>query len=298
MLIDVCLCTFRRSFVTETLRSVEAALCPQGAEIRVIVIDNDNTPSARGMVLAQAAVMARPVRYLHVPGANISIARNAGLVAATADWIAFIDDDEVAEPGWLLALVARQQETGADAVFGPSRAIYGPEAPGWMVSGDFHSQVAVARGGQVETGHTCNALLRWRDAVWRDQRFAVERGRTGGEDTEFFFRLHRMGARYALAEDAVVRETVPPARQHLSWLLHRRFRIGQSHAASAVSPPARLRLFGLAAVKSAYCLLRAGLALANAERQAFWLLRATLHGGVCAGCLHLPEAALYGGPSR
>ena len=234
---------------------------------------------------------------MHAPGANISIARNAGLDAADGDWVCFLDDDEVVDKDWLTALVARQKETDADAVFGHSRAMYDENAPQWIVDGDFHSQFAAPRGGVVETGHTCNALLRWGDAPWRAERFELERGRSGGEDTEFFFRLRGMGATYAIADDSIVREGVPPSRLTLNWLLRRRFRIGQSYAASAEGIAARIKLFGLAAFKAAYCFLRAGLAFPKEERRAFWLMRGTMHSGVCAGCLKLPQRALYGAQS-
>ncbi|MDX1780130.1 MAG: glycosyltransferase family 2 protein [Thalassovita sp.] len=294
MKIDICICTFRRPSVTETLQSVDAAHHPDGAVIRLIVIDNDDRPTARGRVAATAADMALPVRYFHVPGGNISIARNAALDAANGDWIVFLDDDERVDRDWLIALLERQHQTGADAVFGCSRAEYGPGAAGWIVNGDFHSQSPVERGGVIETGHTCNALLRWGAAPWRQQRFDPGRGRSGGEDTEFFFRLRRLGACYAIADSSIVREAVPAARQSLRWLLRRRFRIGQSYAASALSYPERVRLLALAAMKSGYCILRAGLVSGGRERRAFWLLRGVMHAGICAGCLKWPQRALYG----
>ena len=295
MKIDICICTFRRPSVTGTLRSVDRAQHPDSAAIRLIVIDNDDRPTACDRVAATAAELALPVRYFHVPGGNISIARNAALDAADGDWIVFLDDDERVDRDWLIALLERQQQTGADAVFGCSRAEYGPGTAGWIVNGDFHSQSPAQRGGDIETGHTCNALLRWGAAPWRRQRFDPGRGRSGGEDTEFFFRLRRLGAHYAIAEKSVVRESVPVSRLSLRWLLRRRFRIGQSYAASALSNPERARLLALAAIKSGYCVLRSGLALGGPERRAFWLLRGVMHAGVCAGCLNLPQRALYGG---
>lgn len=294
MKIDLCLCTFRRPQVTDTLRSVAQADLPRGASLRVIVIDNDDTPSAREVVESTAKETGLDVLYRHVPGANISIARNGGLDAATGDWIAFLDDDEIVEPDWLTALTDQAEATGADAVFGHSRAIYGPQTPDWMVEGDFHSQFAAPRGDVVETGHTCNALLRWGDAPWRAERFEIARGRSGGEDTEFFFRLRNMGARYAIADQSIVREEVPAPRLSLSWLMRRRYRIGQSYAAVVQSPAARLRLFATAAVKSVYCYLRALSAWPNMARRAFWLMRGTMHAGVCAGCLRLRQSVLYG----
>jgi hypothetical protein len=45
--IDVCVCTYRRASLADTLRSVRTQNLPTGASVRVIVSDNDETPSAR-----------------------------------------------------------------------------------------------------------------------------------------------------------------------------------------------------------------------------------------------------------
>lgn len=295
MKIDVCICTFRRPHVTETIASVVAAQRPENAELRLVIVDNDADPSAQERVEHAAAQIKIPLVYVHAPGANISIARNAALdTARDADWVVFLDDDEVVEPDWLIALVARQTETEADAVFGHARAVYGEGAPEWMVKGDFHSQYAKPRGDTVETGHTCNVLMRLRDMPWSKERFDLALGRSGGEDTEFFFRLRRQGAKYAIADGSIALEAVPPDRANLRWLLRRRFRIGQSYATVSDGIGARVLLFVSAAAKSLYCFFRALLALPNAGTRAFWLNRGTMHIGVCAGCLKLKQATLYG----
>ena len=61
--------------------------------------------------------------YLHAPARNISIARNACLEAASAPLVAFIDDDEIARPGWLAGLVADMDAPNADVVFGKVAAL-------------------------------------------------------------------------------------------------------------------------------------------------------------------------------
>lgn len=287
--VDILLCTFRRAHVAQTIASLDA---PPGVALRLIVADNDETDSARETVAAAARARGLAHLYLHAPARNISLARNACLAAARADWVAFIDDDEEAAPGWLAALLERACETGADAVFGPALARYGPGAPGWTAALDLHSNRPVRRRGRIETGHTCNALLRWAGTPWQAERFDLARGRSGGEDTEFFFRLARIGARYEDAPRAIVHEDVAPGRLSLRWLGARRFRMGQSHAAAATGPAARAALFLAAALKAAAC-WAAALA-AGPERRIFWRLRGALHRGVCAGCLGWPQRPLHG----
>ena len=292
MNIDVLMCTFRRDEVAQTLASLGAQVLPEGVQMRVIVADNDDTPSARARVAA--VDLPCPVTYVHAPARNISIARNACLDAATGDWVAFIDDDEVARPDWLAQLLGAAQRLGSDGIFGPAMAEYGPEAPDWMRAQDHHSNIPERRSGVVETGHTCNALLRWGDVPWRDARFDLARGQSGGEDTEFFFRLGQLGARFEICMDAIVTEPVAPKRLTLDWLLRRKFRMGQSYAASAPGTAARAKLFATALGKAVIC---GGGALAfafNADRRRFWALRGAMHLGVCAGCLSLRQPQIYG----
>ncbi|RVC59295.1 glycosyltransferase family 2 protein, partial [Mesorhizobium sp. M4B.F.Ca.ET.088.02.2.1] len=225
--IDICVCTFRRPELADTLRSIAAMDRPARFEIGVVVADNDDQPSAQPLVKALAQELKLPIRYRHAPARNISIARNACLDASVSDLVAFIDDDETASVRWLAELVATAAASGATAVLGPVRARYGSDAPAWMRKGDFHSTLPVWVRGEIRTGYTCNVLLRTSEASLRGRRFSLARGQTGGEDTEFFDTMVRDGGRIAFAPDALVEEVVPHARAAFDWLRRRRFRFGQ-----------------------------------------------------------------------
>jgi succinoglycan biosynthesis protein ExoM len=292
--IDICVCTYRRPELLDLLTSLAGLQSIDFTRIRVIVADNDVVPSGEERVGALAPSLPFPVEYVHAPAHNISIARNATLDAATAEWVAFLDDDETVPAEWLSALARCVETTGADAAFGHSHAIYPGGAPDWITARDYHSQIRVARRGRVETGHTCNALLRWRNAPWRLERFDPGLGQSGGEDTEFFFRLHRLGARFVICDDAPTYECVPPARLTFAWLRQRKYRIGQSLACSATSRAGRAGLFVRAAAKAAYCAGAAALNATDVTARRFWMLRGIMHAGVCAGCLDLSPPRLYG----
>jgi succinoglycan biosynthesis protein ExoM len=290
--IDVLICTHRRSHVGLTIASIHGQAVPDGVSLAIIVVDNDKLPSALPLVAA-ARTGPWPITYVHAPGDNISLARNACLDASRADIVAFIDDDETAAPDWIARLLTRLDETGADAVFGPSIAVYPADAPDWMRAQDHHSNRPVRRAGVVETGHTCNALVRVKGVPWAADRFDLARGRSGGEDTEYFFRLARRGARFEIAGSAHVFEPVHPDRLDLDWLERRKFRMGQSYASLATGPAARAWLLIVTTAKIAYCRGRK-LAAPNAEVRAFWRLRAALHCGVQAACRGRRDITIYG----
>lgn len=291
--IDVCVCTFRRPSLALTLESLSRQTLGDGVRIRVIVADNDETPTARALAQDACRQLGLDLVYVHAPSRNISLARNACLDAAKAPLVAFIDDDEIATPDWLSLLLAERERTGAAAIFGPVRALYGPEAPNWMRRGDLHSFRATRLGdGSIRTGYTSNVLMD-RAAVGQN-RFDLALGQSGGEDTEFFHRLHMQGLLLGAADGAVVEEPVVPGRARLSWLLERSFRSGQTHArllAAAGRRPAPSAL--LASVKCATC-LALGLALAwRPDRAARQLQRAALHAGVVSKILGAEDVQIY-----
>lgn len=299
MNIDIGVCTYRRAHVTETLRSLARLNVKPDWKIRVIVADNDDTPSARERVEAAVHGTSLTLTYLHAPARNISVARNACLDAATAPLLAFIDDDEVADPAWLGALVTALEIRNADIVLGPVRAIYGPECPDWMIDGDFHSINPVWVRGTIITGYTCNVLMRREASALKGLRFRPEFGRSGGEDTVFFAAVHSNGGILAYAPDAIVSEAVVPARANLNWLLKRAFRSGQTHGLlllerAGTKPLTRLKNAAITMTKALFCLVMIVPNLLSAVRWRYWLLRGAMHAGVVARLFGKREIEHYG----
>jgi succinoglycan biosynthesis protein ExoO len=293
-MVAVCVCTFRRPSLWDTLASLAQQ---QGAPpFQVIVADNDDTPSARALVERARRELGLEIRYLHAPARNISIARNACLEAVSAELAAFIDDDEVCSPTWLAELVDHLRRSGADVVLGPVQAQYEPGTPGWLVKGDFHSfGPAFRANGEIDTGYSSNVLFR--SDVVRGVRFDPALGRTGGEDTLFFAQLHAAGARLAYCTRAVVYEPTAAARARLGWLARRSFRSGQTHARVLRGKgQAPLSIAAAATVKAVYC---AGAALLTAWSPVLLrrnIIRGALHVGVIAKAFGAPEPTLYGAP--
>lgn len=298
--IDICVCTFRRPELADTLRSLAAMNMPAGFGIGVIVADNDDEPTAQALVTELARELKLLVRYRHAPARNISVARNACLDTSTADFVAFIDDDETASAQWLAELVATAETSGAEAVLGPVRALYRADAPDWMRKGDFHSTLPVWVQGEIRTGYTCNVLLRMGADSLRDRRFSLARGQSGGEDTEFFDRMVRDGGRIAFAPEAWVEEVVPSARAAFDWLRRRRFRFGQTHGhliGQNAGAARRVKDVGLASAKAAYCFGMAALTAISPVRRNRSVLRGIMHVGVVSGLVGISEIRQYGLPS-
>ncbi len=288
--IDICLCTFRRPHVADTLRSLANLITKPEWSVRVIVADNDETPSAQTLVETTAQQLGLNVSYIYAPARNISVARNACLNAATAPLIAFLDDDELAPPEWLMVLVSTITSAQADIVLGPVRALYPANAPVWMTEGDFHATSPVWVNGQIITGYTCNVIFR-RETLG-SLRFRPELGRSGGEDTAFFTSLHNAGHRIAFAPEAILTEAVTPERAKLCWLLKRRFRSGQTHG--QLLPIKGAKAITKATGKMLYCYAMAAGNPHNPVRWRFWLLRGTVHAGVVAKLLGKREVIQYG----
>ena len=291
--IDIAICTFRRPFLAETLRSI-GCLVVDGHVVHIIVADNDVEPSARPLVDEMRAELPFPLHYVHAPEANICVARNACLDAAQGDYLAFVDDDEVVSHHWLAALVKRAETNGTTAVLGPVRATYPATAPAWMVAGDFHSTLPVFVEGTIRTGYTCNVLIRRTEPIER-LRFDPALGRSGGEDTDYFYRLTALGGTIDYAPDALVEEPVPADRTTMAWLIRRRLRFGQTHGALLRASP--FRALPMAVAKIVFCGLMTGLtAFSPIKRRRNWL-RAVLHFGVAGGILGMRQAQHYGQPA-
>lgn len=198
----------------------------------IVVVDNDRAGSAREVVEAAREIIHWPVRYEIEPRSGISFARNHAVsLASDCRFIAFIDDDEVADPAWLDELLHAQSRYDAQVVTGPVIPVFETPPPDWVVEGRFFERPRHATGTFLNGARTTNVLI---DRVILnslagpfDPRFAL----SGGEDTLLFMQLHRCGARIVWCDEAYTSEYVPISRsKSLGWLLRRSYRVGNSLA--------------------------------------------------------------------
>lgn len=281
-LIDLCICSYKRPELLETLIAVARQTGIDSQDLRVIIADNTAGAESRALVERAAAQLPLALEYVHAPADNISIARNACLDRAKSPWIAFIDDDEIPTPEWLGLLLAEAERGNWDVVLGPVKAVYPDDAPGWARKGDFHSTYPVRAHGTIRTAYTGNVLFRRELAERHKLWFRIDLGKSGGEDENFFYRVFDAGGRIGFAPDAIVYERVPNTRANMNWLLRRNFRAGQSHGSRLETRKRKMQDIALASAKAAFCGAGAFVCAFDAVRRNRYLARAALHAGVVA----------------
>lgn len=230
MLVSICICTYKRPHLSQSLQSIAALAVPAGVTIEVVVVDNDELHSAKNIIAALQQDFPYPLSYYSEPLKNIASARNKLLAEARGDWIASIDDDEVADPQWLVQLKATADAFAADVVFGRVIPTFPDNTPEWIKEGQFFSRKTHQTGTVVSSGGSGCTLINRLFLQQHQLTFDLSYGTTGGEDVQLFYRMHRLGAKLVFCHEALVYEAVELNRLNKNYLTRRAVRIGQTYA--------------------------------------------------------------------
>ena len=228
MRLTIAVPTYRRP---DMLDDCVRSLLPQvedGVEVRVI--DNDPAASAR----AQVESYGHPrLLYAHEPQPGVVQARNRAVRDMRGDYLAFIDDDEIAREGWVRALL-RHAGMGVAASFGrvvPRFAA--PVEPGLerllddLYTRDLRQpQDADISSHWIKLG-TGNSLFGRAQCFDAPDPFSARLNGTGGEDVWLVRSLAQRGLALVWNPAAVVDEQVPADRATLEYVATRRYRQGQ-----------------------------------------------------------------------
>ena len=230
---SVCLCvpTFRRPEGLRKLLADVERLTYAGA-LSVIVVDNDGDGRAGAAVVdAMAPTFRCPLTAIVEPRPGHTYAYNRAFQAAcratpACDYVAVLDDDEYPEPHWLDELIGVAQRCGADIVGGPVFPVF-DDPDHWLAKSGLYAPARNPTGPVAMIYGAGNMLIR-RDVLeqYLDEPFLHAFAFTGGSDYDFFWRCRNDGRSFAWADDATVRETTPPARTSVGYLLRRKFRNG------------------------------------------------------------------------
>lgn len=237
MQVDVCVATYKRPTLLKTLlHSLIRQQLDPSVTMRIVVVDNDVDESARHVVTYYAELGHLPICYETEPVQNIALARARALSVCSGDYVAFIDDDEEATPEWLQRLLETIRRFHADVVFGPVLPVYPENTPDWVRRGRFFERDRKPTGIACPHGATNNVLVARQTIIASGLQFNPAYGRTGGEDTDFFYRLGQRGARMVWCDDAIVTEGVAENRMTPAWLIRRAYRGGQMYGRVLISP--------------------------------------------------------------
>jgi succinoglycan biosynthesis protein ExoM len=245
----IVICTFKRpELLRLCLRSIAAQNAPDSPHggVNVYVVDNSDEGDARPIVTQEALASPWPMVWMEAHPPNISVARNAGVRAGSEDFVAFVDDDQTLDQGWLAAVFRAVPDNRADAWLGRVVGLFeAPERTTPAIWNLFSRELTEDSGFELFAfgpGRSVGITLATNNCVFRRATclddaqvdgagvFDPSFGKGGGEDFDLFCRLQRRGRRFVWLAEATAREFVPASRCDRAYLRRRFYAGGQAFA--------------------------------------------------------------------
>lgn len=240
--IDICICTYQRpTLLINLLNSLRFQKLEDNINFRIIVIENDSTKSAFSTVKKFTKRSTYEVVYDVEPRQGISYARNRALQNVNAEFVAFLDDDEIVDDDWLITMFNALNTYKADIVFGPVIGIFPESVPRWAKNHQAFKRPMNTTGTVLTNGASGNVLFKSSILGEPKQTFDQSYALTGGEDSDFFYRLYLKGKILIWCNEGIVREHIFPNRLTTEWIYRRSFRGGQCHFRIFVSQYSKIK---------------------------------------------------------
>jgi glycosyltransferase involved in cell wall biosynthesis len=231
--ISIVVCTYNRaSMLREALASLYHLTTDDRFDYEIVVIDNASTDGTPTAIATAAAECPVPLRGIREGVQGIVAARNRGIQEARGRWIAFFDDDQLADRRWLAELNSGAQEVSSRVVGGavvvalpqgcqrrlaPTvRMLLGEAVP---------SDRPLRYGGRLTPG--CGNLMVER-SVFEEVGVFEHTVDGRGEDTDLFYRIQRAGIASWYFPSAIIHHQTPPQRLAEGYLLRLASQMGRA----------------------------------------------------------------------
>jgi glucosyl-dolichyl phosphate glucuronosyltransferase len=235
MRLDVVIATYRRPiFLRKTLESIRAAHIPTDVAVHVVVVDNDSDVSDCSAIEELGRGAPFRLTVVREPAAGKSNALNTGIRVGSAEYVAFIDDDEEIDASWFSVVAATLAGGGLDFIGGRTLPLWRESAPVWIPD-EFRAVLGIVDSGRDPQpyGHAFPGMLTGGNAVIArtmlnhvglfSPRLGPRQDRRlfSCEDEDLYWRLIDAGARGLYVPDLVVYHHVHAERltkrYHRAW---------------------------------------------------------------------------------
>ena len=229
--IAVVVCTYNRAeMLRNALRSLTLQQTDGAFSYEILVIDNGSTDPTKVVIAEIAASSPVAVNYVREETKGLAQALNRGVREARGTWLAFCDDDNLAEANWLKGLLSAASVTKAKLVGGTRRLqlpsggglVLGPTCRGLLGEYVNDGTDSVCQGKRTPPGGN---LLIAREVFESIGLFDTSMVMSG-EDCDFVKRARASGITVAISATAIVHHVIPPYRVTPSYLRWTSLRFG------------------------------------------------------------------------
>jgi glycosyltransferase involved in cell wall biosynthesis len=238
--IAVCIATYRRPDLLKALLESIERLEPiaEGWDLnRIVVVDNDRAGSAEQTAHEFSCRLPAPLIYAVEAEPGISQARNRAVALVDADYVAFVDDDEIAMPSWLNGLIHTQESTGAPVVVGRVRNRFEGDPPSWFEDARLYVRTRLPEGAPMPGASSSNLLVDLSVREHVGDLFDPRFGLLGGSDRHLGLRLQQAELDIVHSAGSIVEETITPDRYSMRVLLRRWTRLGSTYVLTDLAVP-------------------------------------------------------------
>ncbi|MEX0716068.1 MAG: glycosyltransferase [Planctomycetaceae bacterium] len=200
----------------------------------ILIVDNGSTDDTPAVAAELARRLPIEMRYSREEMPGVVHARNRAIADARGEWLAFFDDDQAADPHWLLALLDLAERRDAQCVGGKVVLRLPPGVERdlspicRMLLGESVGLDEERKYSATVTPGAGNLMVR-RAALQHVGGFdPVYNGR--GEDTDLFLRLMLAGIDGWYTPAAIIHHIIPPERISDDYLLRMSERMAQGMA--------------------------------------------------------------------
>lgn len=215
--VSVVVCTLNRCLVLEKCLGSLLAQDVDLERFEIVVVDNGSTDRTREVVERFAGSQEGPLlRYVFEEHPGLSAARNRGWREAAGAIIAYIDDDAVAAPSFVAALIeAFGGETYPAMVGGKITPLYESVPPSWL-SPLLHGYLSLQDFGLTsrvysrrEFPYGCNMAMR---KDWLERVGGFDEKMIHAEDKDISRRICEAGGRREYHPSVMVEHMIPSER--------------------------------------------------------------------------------------
>ncbi len=235
MLISVIVATYNRAHLLQS--SIESLLKLETKNIfsfEVIVVDNCSTDHTKTVIDELHEKNKRiPIKYYSEKKPGVAYARNKGLKKAKGDWVAFFDDDQIADHAWLTKLVDVALTNNIDCIGGRIKLLLPRQD-------DSLPQVCRAILGSLNFGSKSKRLpkkcLPGTGSVLIKRKLFESIGifdetfTRGAEDADLFRRIEKAGYELWYAPESIAYHVIPEYRLRNDYFIWCSLRDGVNYA--------------------------------------------------------------------